>query len=64
MPEPHLQRFDFQEVKFIGSVEARHWQMVLGRPQILPHGENVNFASGQIAEDGEQLAHLFAQSGH
>ena len=62
--EAHAKRFGFELGELARSVEAGHGEMVAGGTQILADGEDVATASGQIAEDLEQLGSFFAEADH
>ena len=64
MTEPHGQRFALHEGELVGSVVAGDGEMILRRAEVLADGENVDADAGQIAVDGEELVHFFAETDH
>ena len=62
--EASLEGFGFELGKLARSVEAGHGKMVAGGAEILADGKDVATASGQIAEDLEQLGSFFAEADH
>jgi hypothetical protein len=62
VPETHLHGFVLEEGELVWGVETRHGKMVARGAQILADGEDVDLAVSEIAEDGEELMHLFAHA--
>ena len=51
-----------EEGELVGGVEAGHREMVAARTQILANRQDVDLAVGEVAEDAEELVHLFAHA--
>jgi len=51
-----------EEGELIGGVEAGHREMVSRGAEVLADGEDVDLAVGEVAEDGEELVHLFSHA--
>ena len=60
--EAHGEGFVLEEGELVRRVEALHDEVVAAGAEILADGEDVDFAVGEVAEDGEQLVHLFAHA--
>jgi len=60
--EAHLLRFVLKEGELVGCVVAGHREMVARGAQVLAYGEDVHLAVGEVAEDAEELVHLFAHA--
>ena len=60
--EAHLHGFVLEEGELVGGVEAGHREMIARGAEVLADGEDVDLAVGEVAEDGEELVHLFAHA--
>jgi plasmid stabilization system protein ParE len=60
--EAHLEGFVLKEGELVRGVEARHRQVVARGAKVLADGEDVDRPVGEVAEDGEELVHLFAHA--
>jgi len=64
VPEPETERFVLQVDKLFRFVEASNRQVILRRPQILAHGEDVDSSPAEVAENLDQFICGFAEADH